>query len=264
MFLPIKELNQIIPDFYSPGTVNVIAGRPGMGKTTLLNQFYHAYAYKKDEASLDKAVYISLEDSLTVWFDKLVGMIAEVSIGKENQTGAEFQRIIAAKSEISSCNTAFFGSFDDFSDIEKMRETLKTFKVVFIDKLQLFPLKFNYNEFFSTLKRIAVETGCCVVITSDLDQSVEKRQGHRPLLSEFTNAPNVADHADTIIFILRREYYDPMDKPAMAELIVAKNRLGKTGSVISTFRKEIPCFHDYTPIKYESDGSFLDKEYAHF
>jgi replicative DNA helicase len=48
------------------------------------------------------------------------------------------------------------------------------------------------------------------------------------------------------MFLLRREYYDPYDKPGTAELIVAKNRHGAVGNVNLTFRKEIAQFANYS------------------
>lgn len=270
MLIPIKELNEMLPSFYQAGTVNVIAGRPGMGKTSLIAQLYYAYAITANQDTARHAIFVGLEDSYSTWITKIISQQAEVEFekvkDKENKcTGAEFQRVVATTNEIiTATNSAFYSHFQDFSDVERIRETCEKFDVVFIDKLQLFPLKFNYNEFFSSLKRIAVETNCSIVITSDLDQGVEKRSGHRPLLTDFTNAPNVADHADSVIFIHRREYYDPMDKPSMAELIIAKNRLGATGQITTTFRKNIPCFFDYAPIKYETSEETLEKEYSHF
>jgi replicative DNA helicase len=52
--------------------------------------------------------------------------------------------------------------------------------------------------------------------------------------------------------MLRREYYDPMDKPGMAEIIIAKNPHGSIGNVTLTYRKEIVQFANYTPLKYEN------------
>jgi replicative DNA helicase len=54
--------------------------------------------------------------------------------------------------------------------------------------------------------------------------------------------------SDVVIFLLRREYYDPYDKPGLAELIVAKNRHGGVGSVQLTFRKELAQFANYSPM----------------
>ncbi|MBY0529783.1 MAG: replicative DNA helicase, partial [Rhabdochlamydiaceae bacterium] len=49
-----------------------------------------------------------------------------------------------------------------------------------------------------------------------------------------------------VMFLLRREYYDPYDKPGLAELIVAKNRHGAVGSVNLTYRKELAQFANYS------------------
>ena len=66
--------------------------------------------------------------------------------------------------------------------------------------------------------------------------------------------------SDIVMFLLRREYYDPMDKPGMAELIIAKNRHGSVGSVQLTFRKEIAQFANYTPVRYAPNE--MDHEFA--
>ena len=68
------------------------------------------------------------------------------------------------------------------------------------------------------------------------------------------------------MFLLRREYYDPNDKPGMAELIIAKNRHGAVGSIHLTFRKEYAQFANYTPVKYnpiELDAE-AEKAFSHF
>ena len=60
-------------------------------------------------------------------------------------------------------------------------------------------------------------------------------------------------------YLLRREYYDPLDKPGMAELIVAKNRHGGIGSVNLSFRKELAQFANFTPM-HIGDGEPVDDE----
>ena len=59
---------------------------------------------------------------------------------------------------------------------------------------------------------------------------------------------SIEQDADIVMFLLRREYYDPYDKPGMAELIVAKNRHGGVGSINFTFRKELARFVNYSPM----------------
>ncbi|MBI3237186.1 MAG: replicative DNA helicase [Chlamydiales bacterium] len=59
---------------------------------------------------------------------------------------------------------------------------------------------------------------------------------------------SIEQDSDIVMFLLRREYYDPFDKPGLAELIVAKNRHGAVGSVNMTYRKEIAQFANYSPL----------------
>jgi replicative DNA helicase len=63
---------------------------------------------------------------------------------------------------------------------------------------------------------------------------------------------------------LRREYYDPYDKPGLAELIVAKNRHGAVGSVNMTYRKELAQFANYSPMHSAAAPSDNDEAFAAF
>lgn len=64
---------------------------------------------------------------------------------------------------------------------------------------------------------------------------------------------SIEQDSDIVAFLLRRDYYDPNDKPGMAELIVAKNRHGGIGNVNLTFVKELGQFRNYTPIQIEME-----------
>jgi replicative DNA helicase len=66
--------------------------------------------------------------------------------------------------------------------------------------------------------------------------------------------------SDVVMFLLRREYYDPYDKPGLAEVIVAKNRHGGIGTINLAFRKEIAQFANYTPIHSGAEIAKANKE----
>lgn len=66
---------------------------------------------------------------------------------------------------------------------------------------------------------------------------------------------SIEQDSDIVMFMLRREYYDPMDKPGMAEIIIAKNRHGGIGIVNLTYRKEIVQFANYTALKYQQSAA---------
>ena len=59
---------------------------------------------------------------------------------------------------------------------------------------------------------------------------------------------SIEQDADIVMFLLRREYYDPYDKPGLAELIVAKNRHGGVANINLTYRKELAQFANYSPM----------------
>ncbi len=67
-------------------------------------------------------------------------------------------------------------------------------------------------------------------------------------MSDLRESGSIEQDADVILFLYRREYYDPMDKPGQAECIVAKNRHGAIGTVSMAFRKEIAQFNSLSTI----------------
>ena len=70
---------------------------------------------------------------------------------------------------------------------------------------------------------------------------------------------SIEQDSDLVMFLLRREYYDPYDKPGTAELIVAKNRHGAIGNINFAFRKEIAQFANLSGV---SSSSSPDNEEA--
>ena len=65
------------------------------------------------------------------------------------------------------------------------------------------------------------------------------------MMSDIRESGAIEQDADIVMFLLRRECYDPYDKPGIAEVIVGKNRHGKVGSIDVAFRKEFTQFNNY-------------------
>lgn len=76
---------------------------------------------------------------------------------------------------------------------------------------------------------------------------------HNFLANDIIIHNSIEQDSDVVLFLLRREYYDPNDKPGMAEVIVGKNRHGSVGTVNLAFVKELAQFRNYTPIQVEAD-----------
>jgi replicative DNA helicase len=111
------------------------------------------------------------------------------------------------------------------------------------------------SEISRMLKNLARELNIPVLCLAQLSRKVEERQGHRPMMSDLRESGSIEQDSDVVMFLLRREYYDPYDKPGMAELIIAKNRHGPVGSVNMTYRKELAQFANYVPIHTSGDAS---------
>lgn len=82
------------------------------------------------------------------------------------------------------------------------------------------------------LKRLARDLGICVLLLSQLSRRTEDRNQGRPQLSDLRESGNLEEDADRVIFVYRPQVYLPDDPQHRnrAELIVAKNRHGETGS----------------------------------
>ena len=217
----------------------------------------------------------SLEMSAEQLVHRIVCSQAQVESDKirtGSLNGGEYQQIVAAVNEMQRHTMII----DDqpglkVSDLRaRARRMKETYDIDFlvVDYLQLLSGPGNargdnrqqeISEISRSLKNLARELDIPVMVLSQLSRRVEERAGHRPMMSDLRESGSIEQDADIVMFLLRREYYDPMDKPGMAELIVAKNRHGGIGNVNLTFRKEIAQFANFTPM-HVGGGEVVDEE----
>ena len=242
----------------------ILAARPAMGKTALAINIAENVCFK---SGIPVGIF-SLEMSAEQLVHRIVCSQAEVESDKiktGNINGLEYQRIVSAVNAMQ----AHVMVIDDQAGLKitdlraRARRMKESYGIEFlvIDYLQLISgsgagktMESRQNEISEIsrmLKNLARELNIPILCLSQLSRKVEERQGHRPMMSDLRESGSIEQDSDIVMFLLRREYYDPHDKPGMAELIVAKNRHGGVGSVNLTFRKEYAQFANYTHMKNE-------------
>lgn len=115
----------------------------------------------------------------------------------------------------------------------------KNIGLVIIDYLQLMESKNKspsrqqeISEISRSLKILAKELSVPVIALSQLSRATESRVDHRPMLSDLRESGAIEQDADIVMFLHREDYYNAdTEKKNVAEVIVAKNRSGSTGTV---------------------------------
>lgn len=226
-----------------PSDLILIAARPSMGKTAFaLNIAQYASVNK----SLSTAIF-SLEMSKEQLVNRLLCSQAMIDAQKL-RTGSleqnDWNDIAHAMGQLSEAPIYI----DDTPGITAMELRAKCRKLklekgldlIVIDYLQLMSGSSGRNdsrqqeisEISRSLKAIAREMNAPVIALSQLSRACEARADHRPMLSDLRESGAIEQDADVVVFLYRDEYYNPeTEKKNQAEVIIAKQRNGPTGTV---------------------------------
>ena len=249
-----KDLNKKINGLQRTDLI-LVAARPAMGKTAFaLNLVQNAAI--KGNASV--AVF-SLEMSKEQLAQRMIAAQSNVEL-KKMKTGtlndADWPRIISAMAVMSDAKIFI----DDTPGIKinELRSKCRKLKMeqgldlVMIDYLQLMESdsknesrQQEISKISRSLKILAKELDCPVVALSQLSRAPEQRADHRPVLSDLRESGAIEQDADIVMFLYRDEYYhSDSEKKDLAEVIIAKNRHGETGSVELVWMGSIQRFGD--------------------
>ena len=220
----------------------LVGARPGMGKTS----FALNIATNVAKQTKKTVCIFSLEMSA----DQLVNRVlsSEALVNSYNlRTGelapADWENLARAAGELAGCDILI----DDTSGmtVTAMKAKLRRVKnlgMVIIDYLGLMSGdKHTENrvqevsEISRSLKIMAKELMVPIVCCAQLSRGPESRTDKKPMLSDLRDSGAIEQDADTVIFLYRSEYYKTDDAAgqdtSIAEVIIAKNRHGSTGTV---------------------------------
>lgn len=225
------------------GELIIVAARPAMGKTAFVLNIAHYLSVVKKVPCAIFNLEMRKEDlaSRMVAIDAMVDS-KKMKLG--NLTDDEWDRVIEsidemAKAPIYIDDNSSITISDLRSKCRKLKQEYNIGLMIF-DYLQLMQpsraVESRQNfiaEVSRAMKNIARELNIPVIALSQLSRAVDGRQGNKPVLSDLRESGAIEQDADVVMFIHRDEYYNPetTTKPNTAEIIVAKQRAGETGSI---------------------------------
>ena len=240
-----------------PSDLIIVAGRPSMGKTAIvLNVAEHAAL----RADVGVAVF-SLEMAKEQLAMRMLCSEARVDLARVRTghlTDREFPRLAMAAGRLGDA-PIFIDDTPALSVLELRakarrlkRDPANKLGLVIVDYIQLMRSsegrdnrEQEISEISRSLKALAKELHVPVLALSQLNRQVESRTPPVPRLADLRESGAIEQDADVIIFLYRDDYYnEDSDKKGLAEVIVAKQRNGPTGSVELTFLREFTRFEN--------------------
>jgi replicative DNA helicase len=229
---------------FKNGSLIILAGRPGMGKTTFALNIARNMACFQNASG----VVFSLEMTKDQLVDKFIAAESGVDSRNIDQNKVHDLDIMPLQeASIRLGNTNVF--LDDSSGLTPMILRSKAtnlkikhdIKFIVVDYLQLMQddnrkgksREQEVSEISRSLKLIAKDLQIPLIALSQLSRSCESRTNKRPMLSDLRESGSIEQDADVVMFVYRPEYYNEMfdangnSLTNKAEIIFAKNRFGE-------------------------------------
>ena len=247
------KLDQMTSGFQK-GDLIVLAGRPSMGKTALALCMGAAAAQRNFSVGV-----FSLEmaaEQLALRMLSTEAGIAHHNIRNATITSDEWVELTNAAARLAEMKV--FIDDTPMLNIMDVRTKARKLKIehnlqfLIIDYLQLVNTNRRHenrhqevSEISRSLKALAKELEVPILAGSQLSRAVDSRMDKRPMLSDLRESGAIEQDADLIMFLYRDFVYNPeTENPALAEVIIGKQRNGPTGTVYLEFVKELMKFEE--------------------
>ncbi|WP_432444432.1 replicative DNA helicase [Rhizobium leguminosarum] len=276
----------------------VLAGRPGMGKTSLAtNIAYNIAASYESEVQSDGSMkaknggvvgFYSLEMSSEQLATRIISEQTEVSSSKIRRgdiNDADFEKLVACSRMMQKVPLYIDQtggiSIAQLSARARRLKRQRGLDVLVVDYIQLMTGSGKSSDnrvqeitqITTGLKALGKELNVPIIALSQLSRQVESRDDKRPQLSDLRESGSIEQDADVVLFVFREEYYVKNSEPrdihdpkypewealfdkvkGTADVIIAKQRHGPTGTVKLAFQAEFTRFADL------ADPSFTQYE----
>jgi replicative DNA helicase len=235
-----------------PGDLVIVAARPSMGKTSLvLNICQHVATHGGGVAG-----FFSLEMSKEQLFMRMLASEARIDTYRllSGQIGQrEYGQITHALETLSEAHlfiddTAGIGVLEMRAKARRLQAE-HGLSVLAVDYIQLMTGRGRFENrtlelasISRSLKGLAKELSVPIIVLSQLSRAPEARSDKRPQLSDLRESGALEQDADVVALIFREEMYklgdEPSENDGVAEIIIAKQRNGPTGTIKLAFLRE--------------------------
>jgi replicative DNA helicase len=238
------------------GDLIIVAGRPSMGKTTVV---MNMAAHVAIEGKLPTAVF-SLEmsaDSLTTRMFASEARVNSMRLRTGKLLDSDWPKLARAADRMFRApmyidDSAGLTALEMRAKCRRLKAKHGTLGLVVVDYLQLMKGKpgtdsreQEISDISRGLKALAKELEVPVIALSQLNRSLERREDKRPVMSDLRESGAIEQDADIIAFIYRDEVYNKESpEKGIAEIIIGKQRNGSIGTVRVAFIGEYTRFEN--------------------
>lgn len=225
------------------GQVIIIAARPSQGKTALAMQVSEHLGRTGKDGDI---LFFSLETKKRNLYARLLARHARVESWKiqhKKMDDAEMQAVVASHEHYKNAGLNIY-IFDDITDLTGIKKKIKKYKnirAIIVDYLQLVNGGMGHTReqqvasISREFKNIAQRLDVPVLLLSQMSRAIEL-SNREPQLSDLRESGAIEQDADVVIFIHASEE-EKHNKVADSAFIIAKNKDGATGKVLTTFNK---------------------------
>ena len=249
---------------FQPSDLIIVAARPSMGKTALCLTVAQHVAI---EQKIPVAIF-SLEMSKEQLVQRM--LCSEASIDANRlRTGHlhtnDWTHLAMAMGRLGEApifidDSALLNVLEIRAKARRLKAEMKGLGLIIVDYIQLLQARKQtdnrvqeVSEISRSLKTLAREINVPVIALSQLSRAVEARQNKRPMLSDLRESGSIEQDADIVMFIYRDDYYNPeSERRGEAEIIIAKQRNGPTGTVDLLYQSSITRFLNKVHNQYHS------------
>ena len=248
----------------------IIAGRPSMGKTALALNIAENVVRQTEQTLLIFSMEMSAEQVVR----RFIGSLAKIDLqnlmrgklGDNDWEGIDNALSFLRNKNILLDDTPALSPTELRSRARRVKRENKDLAMIIVDYIGLMQVHGRsdnrvqeISEISRSLKALAKELDVPIVALSQLNRAVESRPNKRPILADLRDSGAIEQDADVIAFLYRHWQYDKSDLniKEQAEINIAKQRNGPTGTKKLYFREEIAKFENleskdiYPPLNFE-------------